>query len=233
MNWIDQCKEWKEKCPLYKLEEHPPTSHDEASIYSVFDAINRYSQIHDIIVTDAGSSYYLGGSNLKQKYGQRFITSLAQADMGWALPASIGLALENVRKSNVIAIIGDGSFMSNLQELATVHYHNLPIKFIVIDNVGYLSIRNTQSKYFNGNVYGVDYKSGLWFPDLENVAKAFEIEYHDFSFSELYMIETYLKNNTDPMIIRCICKEDEEIFPAQAMKDGVQQPLDNMFPFIK
>ena len=43
---------------------------------------------------------------------------------------------------------GDGSFMSNLQELAVVKQHNANITFVVLNNSGYLSIRNTQQKYF-------------------------------------------------------------------------------------
>jgi len=64
--------------------------------------------------------------------------------MGWALPAAIGVAMASDQP--VISIIGDGSFMSNIQELAVVKQHNLNIKFVILNNNGYLSIKITQTK---------------------------------------------------------------------------------------
>ena len=47
--------------------------------------------------------------------------------MGWALPASIGAHFANNNKE-IICIVGDGSFMMSLQELATVMHHQIKLK---------------------------------------------------------------------------------------------------------
>ena len=63
--------------------------------------------------------------------------------MGWALPASIAGGLVNP-KSNTFCLVGDGSLMMNIQELATIKHLQLPIKIICFNNLGYSMIKQTQ-----------------------------------------------------------------------------------------
>jgi acetolactate synthase-1/2/3 large subunit len=202
----------------------------KVNIYAVLDAINKHSLPEHIIMGDAGSISYAGPVALNAKEGQRFIFSPAQADMGWALPASIGVAMAS--NQPIIAIIGDGSFMSNLQELAVVKQHNLNIKFVILNNDGYLSIKNTQSKYFDGRVHGTSSETGLWFPSFINVARTFGLEFADVRLAQhLDNFETLL-STPGPMIIDCQCLSDQEILPAQALKNGKQAGLHDMTPFL-
>ncbi|XP_069177129.1 uncharacterized protein [Procambarus clarkii] len=150
--------------------------------------------------------------------------------MGWALPASIGVSLASNRP--VLAIIGDGSFMSNIQELMTASFHNLDIKFIVLNNGGYLSIKNTQTKYFSGRVYGTGDMAGLCFPDLSKVATAFNMNHVLIETgSEISNLGKYLAQS-GPLIIEVMCQHDQEILPAQAFKGGIQAGLHDMAPFL-
>ncbi len=64
--------------------------------------------------------------------------------MGFAIPASIGVCLGSGGKKT-ICVDGDGGFQLNIQELATIAHLNLPIKFFVLNNDGYASIRATQN----------------------------------------------------------------------------------------
>ena len=66
--------------------------------------------------------------------------------MGFALPASIGV--QKATDQSVLAVIGDGSIMMNLQELESISYLNLPIKIIVISNNVYSIIRRRQKDLF-------------------------------------------------------------------------------------
>ena len=227
--WVQTCNHWKNKWPVMQPEYLKDSG--GINIYAVLDAVNQHSRADEIIMGDAGSISYAGPVALNAKPGQRFIFSPAQADMGWALPAAIGVALAS--KQQVIAIIGDGSFMSNLQELATVRQHRLNIKFIILNNGGYLSIKNTQTKYFNGRVYGTSSESGLWFPSFANVADTFDMRYTEFTGSE--EIHRYLRNYLDMPgsgIIDCRCQSEQEILPAQALKNGKQAGLHDMIPFL-
>ena len=175
--WIDKCSHWKAKWPVMQPYMAANNTDGVLNLYAVLDAVNQYSNATDILMGDAGSISYAGPVALNAKPDQRFIFSPAQADMGWALPASIGVSMAS--NLPVISIIGDGSFMTNLQELAVVKEHELDIKFVILNNNGYLSIKNTQSKYFEGRVHGTSSNTGLWFPSFKNVAETFGLKFYD------------------------------------------------------
>lgn len=226
--WIEKCQHWKNKWPVIQDEYLQDTGHG-LNLYAVLDAVNKYSRADQVLMGDAGSISYVGPVALNPKPGQRLVFSPAQADMGWALPAAIGVALDN---HSVISIIGDGSFMSNLQELAVATQHDLDIAFVILNNNGYLSIKNTQQKYFEGRVYGTSGETGLWFPKFKDIADSFNISYHEFAkVDELAKFEQVL-NQKGPRIINCICTPDQEILPSQALKNGRQAGLHDMAPFL-
>lgn len=225
--WIEKCNEWKSKWPVISQDHF--LDKDGIDIYAVLHYISKYSKSEDIIMGDAGSISYTGPVAIQAKQNQRFIFSPAQADMGWCLPSSIGVALSS--KKQVIAIIGDGSFMSNIQELAVVKEHQPNIKFIILNNSGYLSIRNTQSRFYK-RVHGVDSNSGLWFPKFSSIAKTFEIDYTKIkSVKSLSKLKKILKQE-GPMIVDIRCKFDQQILPSQTYRDGKQAPLHDMAPLL-
>ena len=172
--WVALCKSWKEKWPVftgdYKDNEF------STNIYSFIEYLSNSITNKHIVVTDAGSPSYALPQNLKCKLNQRFIFSASQADMGFSVPGSIGVAKANPDKQ-IIVVTGDGSFNSNLQELSVIKYHNLPISIFVLDNNGYLSIKNTQKKFFENRVFGVNPSTGIIFADLFMVAKLYELDY--------------------------------------------------------
>ena len=150
--------------------------------YSIYDFIGKLSgQLPKdcVVLADAGNTGFGVSQAIKLREGMRYITSGAQMDMGFALPASIGVAC--VTDNPVIAIIGDGSFQLNVQELTVIAFHKFPIKMFVINNNGYSCIRNMQKKSFDDNLIGTDSASGLSFPKTKDIAKAYGIEYHIWS----------------------------------------------------
>ena len=232
MEWIAKVGYWKSQWPVIKEQRDTlADANGRVNLYNVLEAVNQYSTVDDVLMGDAGSISYAGPTALNAKAGQRLVFSPAQADMGWALPGSIGVALAGAKQ--VIAIIGDGSFMSNLQELAVVTQHNLNIKFIILNNNGYLSIKNTQSKYYGGRVYGTSSETGLWFPDFGQIAQSFKMPYHLFTSTEDINNQfSALFAETGPMLIDCMCMNDQEILPAQGLKDGQQAGLHDLTPFL-
>jgi acetolactate synthase-1/2/3 large subunit len=229
--WLNKCKHWKDKWPVMQESYRPTDTDFSINLYAILDAVNEHSNPTDIIMGDAGSISYAGPCALNAKEGQRLIFSPAQADMGWALPAAIGVALAS--KQPIIAIIGDGSFMSNIQELAVVRQHELDIKFVILNNDGYLSIKNTQQKYFEGRVHGTSSETGLWFPSFKNIGTAFNMPCVDIRTKENLILQFPQALKTKgPVIIDCQCKKDQEILPSQALKNGRQAGLHDMSPFL-
>lgn len=228
--WIDKCGHWKAKWPVMQPEYAANNDDYSLNLYAVLDAVNKHSTADMTLMGDAGSISYAGPVALNAKPGQRFVFSPAQADMGWGLPASIGVALASNR--TVISIVGDGSFMTNMQELAVIKQHELPVKLIILNNSGYLSIKNTQNKYFEGRVYGTSTETGIWFPSFKNVADTFGMKYNDARLAtDLDKFGSWFAE-PGPMIINCLCKAEQEILPSQALKNGQQAGLHDMAPFL-
>lgn len=223
--WLTKCNHWKQK---WSQREYLPDDNG-LDVYAVLDAISKYSADDAVIMCDAGTAFYTVPQAYKFKGNQRLVMSQSQGDMGWALPAAIGVAKAGAK--NVICIVGDGSFMSNLQELATIREHGLPIKIVVLNNSGYLSIKNTQSKFYEGRVHGTSPDTGVWFPHMFEIAKTFKIQFNYVSKTRDLSTFGILDIDT-PIIIECVCTQDQQVLPSQAFKDGKQAPLHDMIPFL-
>jgi len=157
--------------------------------------------------------------------------------MGFTIPACIGVCFANNRKE-VIGVTGDGAFQMNIQELQTIVHHDLPVKLFIINNDGYLSIRATQKKFFNGRLIGADRTSGVSFPNLNKIADAYGIKYIKASNSEM-LDDTIKKVLEYPKAVICevFCLRDQEIIPTVSSfvkEDGtiVSKPLEDMYPFL-
>ena len=83
------------------------------------------------------------------------ITSGSFSSMGFALPAAIGAKLAK-RDAPVVCIIGDGDFMMCVQELAVCAMYDIPVVFLILNNSGYISIRDGQN-YLIGRQIGSEF----------------------------------------------------------------------------
>lgn len=128
------------------------------------------------IVTSNGTAHVVTLQTYCLNKGQRLFTNVGCASMGYGLPAAIGACMGN-DKQPVICVEGDGSLMMNLQELETVVGYNLPLKILVVNNDGYLSIKLTQESFFNGAEFASSKTTGVTIPCYEKIATAFGIPY--------------------------------------------------------
>jgi len=233
--WVDKCISWREKWPVF-LDEYKDTTNG-INIYYFVQKLSEKNKSDAVVISDAGSAYYATSQALKITNQQRYITSGAQADMGFSIPAAIGAAVASGRKS-VIAITGDGSFQMNIQELQTVVSSKLPIKIFVLNNGGYLSIRNTMDKFFESRYYGTDEASGLSFPDIEKIAYAYGIPYYKLKSTEdIDHKLTKILNADGCTLTEVMCPFKQDMAPSSSAKIGkdgklISQPLENMFPFL-
>ena len=144
----------------------------------IFDLVNTATNSNDVIIPcSSGEASYVGPMRMiLNKEGQLIVTNNAMASMGYGLSGAIGASLANLEK-RVILFEGDGGFAQNLQELSTVKTNNLNIKIFLMNNGGYMSIKQNQKNVFNGHYIGCDSTSGLEMPNWEFIAKAFGLKY--------------------------------------------------------
>ena len=156
----------------YPIENEVSIQKGEINPLELFQKISKNSQGSTIYCADVGSHQMWAAQSLAFKKGDRFLTSGGMGSMGFCLPAAIGAALYEPSK-NVVAIIGDGSFQMNIQELHSIFHHKLNIKIIIINNHSLGMIRQFQDTNFKSRHFGTVW--GYSCPDFCKIAKSYQI----------------------------------------------------------
>ena len=204
-DWILICDDILKNSPTV-LQRHRDKK-EYASSYVLLEKINNIIPNDYDIVTSDGSANVVTMQVIKLKGNQRLFTNTGAAPMGYGLPAAIGAASTG---KNILCMEGDGSIHLNIQELQTVKHFNLPLKIILINNNGYLSIKITQKTFFDGRFIGTDKDSGLSFPNYNKIIDAYGIPY--FSAKNNNEIDIGLKNmfDTDGPVVLEVFTDPEE-----------------------
>ena len=103
------------------------------------------------------------------------LTTGGFSTMGWAVPAAMGAKLARPDVP-VVAAVGDGDFMMTMQEMATAVQHDIPIVVFLVDNQGWLAIKDLQmAAYGEDHGYACDFEKGgkPFSPDFKKIAEAF------------------------------------------------------------
>jgi acetolactate synthase-1/2/3 large subunit len=168
------------------------------------------------------------------KSGMDMFSNSGCASMGYDLPAAIGAAVADINRP-VICFAGDGSVMMNIQELQTLATSNLNILLVILDNGGYLSIKQTQANFF-GRFHGSNPASGVSFPDFVQVAKAFGLSTIDLDPSNWRSDLTKVLRLRGPRVVVARLDQDQEFEPRlkSRMVEGVIQTpsLEDMYPHL-
>ena len=238
-NWLDYCKKVRKKYPIV-LDQYKKQKKSINSYYFI-DILSDILKPKDVVVTDMGLSFVGTHQAFKVKKGQRVFTNSGHAPMGWGLPAAIGAyyaSIESKGKKNIICLTGEGGLQMNIQELATVLHHKIPIKIFIYNNGGYLTIKQTQQLGFESRIMGSDYESGLSFPNYKLISKSHSIKY--FKISDTKKIKNsvlkILKIN-EPVICELILDSEQEQMPKainRRTSDGKSIPttFEDMYPFL-
>lgn len=234
--WLYKCSDWKKKW-LVCLPEYRENNDNGINTYAFVDVLSKNLKPDSVVISDAGSAFYIVSQGIMLNDNQRYITSGGQAEMGYTTPASIGICFARDKKET-IGILGDGSFQVNIQELQTIVHHNLSIKLFVWNNDGYSSIRETQEKFFNKRYIGTDSTSGVSFPSLEKIAFAYGIKFFRvYQYSHLDDTLKQILSFNGPVICEVICIRDQKVSPivsSMRKEDGtmISMPLEDMYPFL-
>ena len=233
--WLAYCRRVRTRYPAVREAERART--DYVSSYRLPELVSAAAPEDCIIVTGNGTAYTSTFQSLPVRPGMRVFANQGCAAMGYDLPAAIGAALAAPGRT-VICFTGDGSLQMNVQELQTLKNLALPVKVLVYNNAGYLSIRHTQSGYFKGRFVGSGPESGLLLPELEKLAAAYGLPFARFrNHCEAEAGLPALLNAPGPVLAEVMTDPCEVLGPKAASRvlaDGsmVSAPLEDLAPFL-
>ena len=234
-DWTSRCREWKSRYPIVLSEHRQQES--PVSVYGLADILSETLEEGDVIISgSSGSGIEIFLHAFRVKEGQRIIHTTALGAMGFALPASIGACLAAGGRRTVV-VDGDGGFQFNVQELETVARLGLPIKFFVLNNGGYSSIRASQRNYF-GRAVAADAESGQTLPDLARLADAWRLPFRRITSQiDLRSRIREILREPGPLVCDLVILPDEDRLPrisSRPMPDGsmVSTPIEDLFPYL-
>lgn len=234
-SWWKYCKDIKKKYPLFIKEQTPEGK--GVNTYSLVNVLTTKMTGEDIFqFSSSGTGVDISMYGFRIKKGQRAFLTKGLASMGFDLSACIGSCLAS-DKRRTVCITGDGGFMMNVQELATLHFLDLPIKLFILCNEGYGMIYNSQYGNFK-RLTGCTRESGLGMPDLKEIVEAYKVKCFSIDFeSELEdKIDEILSYN-GPAVCTVQVYIGQKILPRQTnyMKENGQmasRPLEDMSPLL-
>jgi acetolactate synthase-1/2/3 large subunit len=230
--WVERCRHWKNVFP--KCEEKRKQA-KAVDLYYLADRLSATLPDKSAFLVDAGLEDLILPGHMAFKEGMRVIKPHMQGSMGFALPAAIGAYYAS--GETVCAVIGDGSMMMNLQELATVAYRKIPLKLLVVNNNMYAIIRKRQEDLFRTRTIATDPKNGVGTVDFRKAADCFGLHYiliDDSADLERKLTEVFAFDGA--VLCEIIGLEDQEFlsegYTRTKEKRYVQRPLEDQAPFM-
>ena len=235
-DWNKRAADWKMRYDVVTDEHRKPEG--LVSIFHLAEVIGTESKQEDKLVSgSSGSGIEIFLLACPTRSGQRIFHTAGLGAMGYGLPMSIAVCIGSGRKQTIL-VDGDGGFQFNIQELETVHRLQLPIKFFVLNNDGYASIRASQKAYFGEAQIGADAATGLTVPNLSKIASSYDIPAVVIEDqSNLREEVRRILAMPGPVMVDVRVIPDEVRAPrlqSYQRPDGsfVSKPLEDLFPFL-
>jgi acetolactate synthase-1/2/3 large subunit len=188
--WHEQIAEWKKKAPFQygvtqeiaqsdHMKDHMKGQEDQVVLpQMVIEMLYELTQGDAIITTGVGQHQMWSGQWYKYKFPRQFITSAGLGSMGYGFPAALGAKVACPDKQ-VIDIDGDGSFLMNIQELATAHVEKIAAKAIILNNQHLGMVVQWEDNFYAGNrghtYLGNPDDRAQIYPDYVRVCNSFNV----------------------------------------------------------
>lgn len=210
--WSEELKEQKKNYPLsFKTfgEAIPPQ-------YAI-KVLDELTEGKAIISTGVGQHQMWAAQWYKYREPRQWLTSSGLGAMGFGLPAAIGAAVANP-DAIVVDIDGDGSFIMNVQELATVRVENLPVKILLLNNQHLGMVVQWEDRFYKANrahtYLGNPSKESEIFPDMLKFAEACDIPAARVTkVSELREAIQKMLDTPGPYLLDVIVPHQEHVLP--------------------
>jgi acetolactate synthase-1/2/3 large subunit len=188
--WHEQIAEWKKRAPFAygvtqeiansdHMKDHLKGQEDQVILpQMVIEMLYELTGGEAYITTGVGQHQMWSGQWYKFKFPRQFITSAGLGAMGFGYPAALGVKVAHPDRQ-VIDIDGDGSFLMNIQELATAHVEKIAAKAIVLNNQHLGMVVQWEDNFFAGNrghtYLGNPDDRAQIYPDYVRVCNSFNV----------------------------------------------------------
>ena len=188
--WHRQIAQWKEKAPLgYRVTEEVINSQHmkdhlkgcESEVIlpqMVVEMLYELTGGDAILTTGVGQHQMWAAQYYRFDNPRQLLTSAGLGAMGFGYPAAMGAKVACPDKQ-VIDIDGDGSFLMNIQELATAHIEKIAAKAVVLNNQHLGMVVQWEDRFYDGNrghtYLGDPEKMERIYPDYTMICKGFNV----------------------------------------------------------
>jgi len=227
--WHQQIAEWKARAPLrYSVtEEVSRSEHMREHLHGresevilpqmVIETLYELTKGEAIITTGVGQHQMWAGQYYKFTWPRQFLTSAGLGAMGYGFPAALGAKVARPDKQ-VIDIDGDGSFLMNIQELATAHIEKIAAKAVILNNQHLGMVMQWEDKFYDGNrghtYLGDPDKRRQIYPDYVAMAHSFNVPAQRVMYKkDLRAALQAMLDSDQPYVLDVICPYTEHVIP--------------------
>jgi len=216
-DWWTQLSAWKASYPERYKTDKPLVSQE------VIALLARETGGDCIVTTEVGQHQMFAARLFPTNRPRTWISSGGLGTMGFGLPAAIGAAFARPGET-VVCVAGDGSIQMNIQELATIYKHQLPI-VIAICNNGMLGMVRQWQEMFHAQRYSEVYLADSN-PDFAKLAEAYGIEGHNvFDRETAARLVPEALARGKPVLLNFVVYESEKVFPMVPAGAGVDEMI--------
>jgi len=206
---------WRARCATLKRETAWDYDAPGEGIYGprLLRDLGRAAPEETYIACDVGQHQMWVAQHYAFRRPEHHLTSAGLGAMGYGLPAAMGAQFAR-REATVINVSGDGSFMMNMQELATIGRYGLPLKMMVLDNSCLGMVRQWQEVFLDKRYSEVDLSDN---PDFVEVARAFGIDAFRITTSaEVPAAVQRIFRSKGPLLVHVVLERETNVWPLVA-----------------
>lgn len=227
--WHKQIAEWKAKAPLrYRVTEEVlrsqhVTDHMGGSSSEVIlpqhaiELLYELTKGEAIITTGVGQHQMWAAQHYWYKFPRQLLTSAGLGAMGYGYPAALGAKVACPDRQ-VVDIDGDGSFLMNIQELATAHIEKIAAKALVLNNQHLGMVVQWEDRFYAGNrghtYLGDPDNMKQIYPDYVTMCKSFNVPCERVMYKkDLRAAMQRMLDSDQPYVLDVITPYTEHVLP--------------------
>ena len=217
--------DWLDRVQTLRGASVDPGSADSSTLsaHVILKRLNTLGTENTIFTCDVGQHQMWAAQNLIFNSPRHHLTSGGLGTMGFGLPAAIGAQVAHAN-ATVINISGDGSFMMNLQELATVNRYSLPIKIVLFDNQRLGMVKQWQELFHRGRFSETDLSDN---PPFTEIAKSFGLRADELvNRTETDEKLRWLLNCDGPCLLHVKLNPEDNVWPIVPPNKGNHEMME-------